>query len=283
MNNNILEIKNLNTTIGDFSLKNINFSIEKGTITGFIGKNGSGKTTLIKTMLDLFPRESGKVLFWGKDMYENEIEVKSNIGVVFDDFSYSQNQKAINLVKMICPFYSNFDIKKFESLANTFNLNLNKKLYEYSKGMQMKFSIAMALCHEAKLLILDEPTSGLDPVSRSELLNIFYDIIQDEEKSIFFSTHITSDLDKIADYIVMIDNGEIVFSKAKDELLENYALVHMDKQFLTPEIKNYFVGLKETSFSYEGIIYDRSKIKLIPNAKVTRPTLEDIMIYRGDL
>jgi ABC-2 type transport system ATP-binding protein len=278
-----LEVKNLYTNVGDFSLTDVNLSLEKGTITGFIGKNGSGKTTFIKTILDLLPRAKGKILFFGNPIEGNEADIKSRLGVVFDNLIYSQALKPKTIMKTISPFYPTFDEDYYNGLMKRFDLNPDKRLKHYSKGMQMKFSIIMALAHKPDLLILDEPTAGLDPVARAEVLDLLYDIIQSEEKTIFFSTHITSDLDKIADYITMIDNGKIVFTSAKDEMLESHCLVHIDKKNMTDEIKSLFVGLKETTFGYEGIIADKSKLSLIPNAKVAKPTVEDIMVYRSGL
>lgn len=278
-----LEVKNLYSNAGDFSLIDVNLSLEKGTITGFIGKNGSGKTTFIKTILDLLPKSKGKVLFFGKTMESNEEEIKSRLGVVFDSLIYSQALKAKTIMNTLEPFYPDFDRAYFDKLMNKFELDPDKKLKYYSKGMQMKFSIIMALSQKPELLILDEPTAGLDPIARAEVLDLLYDVIQDEEKTIFFSTHITSDLDKIADYITFIDNGKILFTQPKDEMLESHALVHVDKKDMTDEIKTLFIGLKESSFGYEGLISDKNKLSLIPNAKIAKPSVEDIMIYRGGL
>lgn len=283
MSNYALEIKNLCSTIGNFSLTDINITLEKGTIIGFIGKNGAGKTTLIKTILDILPRKSGSVLFFNRTMDGNEAALKSKIGVVFNDPIYSQNLKGKTILKTISPFYNNFDFDKFNDLIKKFHLDLNKKLKHYSKGMQMKFSIAMALSHNPDLIILDEPTSGLDPVARTEILGILYDIIQNEEKTILFSTHVTSDLDKIADYIVLIDNGKIIFNKAKDEMLDEYTIVRIDKETMTDDIRSNFICLKETAFGHEGLIADKSILSLIPNAKIARPTIEDIMVYINNL
>ena len=230
MTNKALEIKNLNGSIGDFSLNDINFSIEKGTIMGFIGKNGSGKTTLIKTILNMIPKTAGQVFFDGTPMFGNEETVKAKIGVVFDSLIYPLNLKPTKIKKMISLFYKTFDDKKFDELMKRFELNPSKKLSAYSKGMQMKFGVVMALCHNPELIILDEPTAGLDPIARADVIDLLLELMQNEQRSILFSTHITSDLEKIADYITMIENGKIVFSKGKDEMLDTYLLAHIERE-----------------------------------------------------
>ncbi|MGH4051100.1 MAG: ABC transporter ATP-binding protein [Clostridium sp.] len=281
MTNNALEINNLTSRIGDFSLRDINFSIEKGTIMGFIGKNGSGKTTLIKTILNMIQKKSGEVLFDSIPMLENEEIVKAKIGIVFDSLIYPLHFKPYKIKKMISPFYKTFDDEKFDELMKRFELDPNKKLSAYSKGMQMKFGVVMALSHNPELIILDEPTAGLDPIARADVLDLLLELMQNEERSILFSTHITSDLEKIADYITMIDNGKIVFTKAKDEMLDNYMLAQIEKEAMTHEMKLILIGLKETTFGYQGLCPSEFKIKNKVGVKTARPTIEDIMIYMG--
>jgi len=281
MENKSLEINNLTARVGDFSLRDVNFSIEKGTIMGFIGKNGSGKTTLIKTILDMIPKQSGEILFDDIPMLGNEEIVKSKIGIVFDSLIYPLNLKPIKIKKMVSPFYKTFDDEKFYELMKRFDLDINKKLSAYSKGMQMKFGVVMALSHNPELIILDEPTAGLDPIARAEVIDLLLELMQNEKRSILFSTHITSDLEKIADYITMIDNGKIVFSKGKDELLDSYMLAQIEKDSITNEIKSNLIGLKETTFGYQGLCPSDFKTKNIVGVKTARPTIEDIMIYMG--
>jgi ABC-2 type transport system ATP-binding protein len=281
MTNNALEIKNLNAKIGDFSLKNINFSIKKGTIMGFIGKNGSGKTTLIKTILSILEKTSGEVLFDGLPMFGNEEIVKAKIGVVFDSLIYPLNLKPRKIKKMISPFYKTFDDEKFDVLMKRFELDPNKKLSKYSKGMQMKFGVVMALCHNPDLIILDEPTAGLDPIARAEVIDLLLELMQNEKRSILFSTHITSDLERIADYITMIDGGKIVFTKGKDEMLDTYLLVQIEKEAMTDAIKSEIIGLKETTFGYQGLSTRNLKLQDLAGVKNARPTIEDIMVYMG--
>jgi len=275
---NALEVKNLSVEFKEFALKNINFKINKGSIMGLIGRNGAGKTTLIKSIIDLIPRDQGEVLFNGIKMQGNEVAVKSSIGVVTDDI-YGDHLKPKRLKNMIAPLSPNFDVDKFDNLMKKFELNPNKRLNKYSSGMKMKFNLIMALCHNPNLIILDEPTSGLDPVSRSEVLDLLLDVIQDEEKSILFSTHITSDLEKIADYITLIDKGECIFSMDKEELLEKYAVVKINKNTLTEEMKKSITGLKKSIFGFEGLVEDKEKFQGLEGVTLLRPSIEEIMIF----
>ena len=182
---------------------------------------------------------------------------------------------------MISPFYKTFDDKRFDELMNRFELDPSKKLKAYSKGMQMKFGVVMAICHNPDLIILDEPTAGLDPIARADVIDLLLELMQKEEQSIMFSTHITSDLEKIADYITMIDNGKIVFSKGKDEMLDTYLLAHIDKDVITDAIKSDFIGIKETTFGYEGLCAKSLKLQNVAGVKTVRPTIEDLMLYMG--
>ena len=281
MTNKALDIINLNANIDKFSLNDINFSVEKGTIMGLIGKNGAGKTTLIKTILDRIPKSSGNVLFDGISMYGNEEIVKAKIGIVFDSLIYPLSLKPIKIKNMIAPFYKTFDHKKFDDLMNRFELDPKKRLSKYSKGMQMKFGVVMALCHNPDLIILDEPTAGLDPIARADVIDLLLELMQKEERSILFSTHITSDLEKIADYITMIDKGEIVFSKGKDEMLDMYTIAHIEKDAMTDAIKSEIIGIKETTFRYEGLCSKNINIQNVEGVKTVRPTIEEIMVYMG--
>ena len=283
MTNNAIEITNLNVKLGNFNLSNINLNIEKGSIMGFIGKNGAGKTTLIKSILDIIQLNSGEVLFDGIPMQGKEEQVKQNLGVVYDSLIYPANMTAEGIVKMLSPFYTNFDMEKWNDLMLRFELKSFMKLSSYSKGMQMKFSIAMALAHNPEILILDEPTAGLDPSARADILDLLLEFMQDEQHTVFFSTHITSDLDKIADYITLIDNGKIIFSSEKDALLDHYVLVHIEKESLTEELKQKLTGIKETTFAYEGLCSDKTWFEKVKGVRLARPSIEDIMIYRGGL
>jgi len=277
----ILEIKGLRKEFDGFSLKGIDLTLEKGYILGFIGPNGAGKSTTIKLVMNLLKKDGGEIKIFGKDHIKYEQEIKNRIGFVYDENYFYEELTVSEMKWIIAPLYKTWDEKAYQKYIKKFELPPNKKIKELSKGMKMKFSLMIALSHNADLLIMDEPTSGLDPLIRSELLEILSEIIQDENKAIFFSTHITSDLDKIADYVALIHNGELLFSKAKDELLNNYGLVKGGKEILNGNAKEYFIGIKQNQFGFEALTKDKNQVKRKFGDKVLveKPTLEDIMLY----
>ncbi|RYD05855.1 hypothetical protein N752_08145 [Desulforamulus aquiferis] len=265
-----------------FGLKDISFTMPRGYIMGFIGPNGAGKSTTIKLILNLIKRDSGEIKLFGMDNIQKELAIKDRIGFVFDENHYYEELNIQEMKKIVAPFYRNWDEHTFAKYLVDFNLPRKKKIKDLSKGMKMKFSLAIALSHQADLLIMDEPTSGLDPVVRNELLEILTYLIQDENKGIFLSTHITSDLDKIADYITLINEGEIIFSTPKDELLDYHGMVKGGKDLLDKEVRNNFIGIKEHQYGFEGLVKDRQKAsKVFEKHKVLveKPTLEDILLY----
>ncbi len=278
---NILEIKNLRKEYDDFTLNDINFNLQKGYIMGFIGPNGSGKSTTIKLIMNLIKKNSGNIKVFGLDNVEEEKTIKNRIGFVYDENYYYEELSIDAMRRIIAPFYSNWDDKVFNKYLKDFNLNPKKKIKDLSKGMKMKFALAVALSHRAELIIMDEPTAGLDPVFRREILDILYSIIQDDSKSIFFSTHITTDLEKIADYITFINDGQIVFSETKDEIMGNYAIVKGGLDILNNDTKKEFISIKENSFGFEGLTKSALKMKKMfkDNIIIEKPSLEDIMVY----
>lgn len=276
---NILEVKNLNKSFGDFKLKNININLPKGMIVGLIGENGAGKTTTIKSILNLIKIDSGEINIFGMDIKSNEKKIKEEIGVVLDNNFFSEflNPKDIN--KIMKNIYKNWDEKMYFKYLKDFKLPENKISKEFSSGMKMKLKIAVALSHHPKLLILDEPTSGLDPVARNDILDIFQDFIENGENSIFVSSHITSDLEHIADYIIFINNGEIVFSKTRDELLEKYGIIKCSKTDFEKIDKNDYLKYKMNKYEYDVLVENKDKFKTKYEFKVIdKPTLEDIML-----
>ncbi len=277
----ILEVNNLKKDFQDFSLKGISFSLQRGYIMGFIGPNGAGKSTTIKLILNLLKRDDGEIKVFGLDNLQNEKEIKNRIGFVLSENNFYDELTVAETRRIIAPIYRDWDQNVFQQYLSDFALPANKKVGELSGGMKMKLSLAFALSHHAELLILDEPTSGLDPIVRSELLEILSTIIQDEQKSVFFSTHITSDLDKNADYITFINDGELVLSSPKDDLLENYGLVRGAKELLTDEARDYFIGVKENKFGFEGLVEDKHFAEEFFDGRVVieKPGLEEIMIY----
>ncbi|NFN88483.1 ABC transporter ATP-binding protein [Clostridium sporogenes] len=278
----ILEVKNLRKDYKNFSLENINFSLDRGYIMGFIGPNGAGKSTTIKLIMNLIKKDAGDIKIFGRDNIKYETEVKEKIGFVYDENYFYDHVNIETMKKIIAPFYKEWSDKTFNKYLKTFDLDPKKKIKNLSKGMKMKFSLALALSHNADLIIMDEPTAGLDPVFRREILDILYDLIQDENKSIFFSTHITTDLEKIADYITFINKGKIIFSEDKNEIMEKYSLVKGGLDFLNEETKKYFIGINKNSFGFEGLTTSIDFIKEMTKKGeviIEKPSLEDIMFY----
>ncbi|MCF6462129.1 ABC transporter ATP-binding protein [Clostridium sp. Cult1] len=277
----ILEVNNLRKEFKNFTLEDISFNLEPGYIMGFIGPNGAGKSTTIKLIMNLVKKDGGEIKVFGKDHIKYEKEIKDRIGFVYDENYYYEDLTIKQMKNIVASFYSKWDDNQFNYYIHEFGLNPKVKIKTLSKGMKMKFSLAIALSHNADLIIMDEPTSGLDPVFRREILDILYSIIQDENKSIFFSTHITTDLEKIADYITFINKGKVVFSKSKDEVLESYVIVKGGIDLLNMDTRKEFIGLRETKVGFEGLTDNIAKIKKIfgNNILIEKATLEDIMVY----
>ncbi len=273
---NSIEIKHLTKKYKTFTLDDISLSVPKGYIMGFIGENGAGKTTTIKSMLNIAKRDKGEITILAQDIDQHEIEIKSKIGYVSGDVFYPK--KTIKeITKYVKRFYNEWDDKAYDSYLDQFKLDPNKKIDELSKGMQLKYLITLALSHHAKLLILDEPTSGLDPVARDNLLELFQTIIEKEETTIFFSTHITSDLEKCADYITFIKEGKIVESSSKDDLIDSYRYVSGTEKDLE-SMKDRLISFKTHAFGFNGLIKTED-VKKTDVAKIGQPTLDDIMIF----
>lgn len=279
MMKDVLEVNNLKKELGSFSIEQLTFSLKEGCITGFIGVNGSGKTTTIKTILGLYPKDGGSIKFFGKEMKKNEYEIKNRIGVVLDEGYFYEEMTLKEMKSIIAPAYTNWDESVFLNYINRFNLKLDQKIATLSKGMRMKFAITLALSHHADLLIMDEPTSGLDPLIRNELMEILLDFMEEEGKSVFFSTHITSDLEKVADMLILIDNGKIVFNESKDELLERHALIKGDNSLIDEHSTKLFLRLRQTPFGFEGITNKVDQVcEQMKDIIIERPTIEDVML-----
>ena len=276
---NVLEVKDLCKKYNGFELKNVNFSIPKGMIIGLIGENGAGKTTTIKAILNIINKDQGQVKIFGLDLQQNEKEIKQDIGVVLDDSFLSEYLNLKDISKIMKNFYPNWDEKLYLKYLEKFNLPLNKISKEFSSGMKMKLKIATAISHKPKLLILDEPTSGLDPVARNDILDIFQEFIEDGEHSILLSSHITSDLEHIADYIIFINNGEIVFKKSKDELIENFGIVKCDNEDFKKFNKNDYIKYKKNKYEYDILVENKYEFKRkYDTSVIDKPTIEDIML-----
>lgn len=277
--NNILEIHGLNKNYNTFSLKDVSFKVPAGYIMGFIGPNGAGKTTTIKSILNMIHYQSGEISAFGLNCKENTDKITGQIGVVMDSPFYVEDWTAFDVEKAVSPFYSYWDSKKYRQLLKRFSIDTKKKVKELSRGMKVKLMTAVAFSHDAKLLILDEPTSGLDPVARDELCDMLAEFVTDENRSVLFSTHITSDLEKIADYITFILNGRIVYTGSKENLLEKYMLVKGGLHELSAGQKDLIVGLREYGTGFEGMAESRSLGRLPKSLLIEPITLDEIIIY----
>ena len=276
---NAIEVKKLTKKFGDYGVENINFSLPKGYVMGFVGKNGAGKTTTIKSILNLVNKDAGEIKVFGLDHLEYEAQIKSKLGIVMDSPFFEGAWTLKTIEKVMKPFYQTWDSKKYFEMLYYFNLDPHKKLDQLSRGMKMKIMIAVALAHDPDLLILDEPTSGLDAVARDELLEALKMFIINENKSILFSTHITSDLEKIADYITFINDGEIMHSDTKDNLLEKYVIIKGDFNKLSSEHKKLLIGYNQTAFGYDAMVL-RENIKKLPDEIIIEPATLDDMVIR---
>ena len=277
---NIIEIKNLKKKYDDkFELGKKDISIPKGVIVGLIGENGAGKTTLIKLMLNIIKSDNGEIKIFGKDNKRKEKEIKEDIGVVLDNMFFPELLNAKDINNSMKDIYKNWDSKLYFSYLKEFDLPDNKSLKSMSKGMRKKLEIATALAHKPKLLILDEPTSGLDPVIRNEVLDIFQKFIEDEEHGVLLSTHITSDLEHIADEIIFIDKGKKVLQKSRDEIIDNYGILKCDIDYFSNIDKKDIITYKKTKYAYEILVDDKEKTsKKYPSCVIDKITLEDLMV-----
>lgn len=283
MNN--IEIKNVTKKYDGFLLDKISFDVPAGSIVGLIGENGAGKTTTIKSILNIIKSE-GTVKIFNKDINQNEKEIKQNIGVVLDDSFLSTYLTPKYINSVMKEFYKNWDEEKYNKLLKQFGLPSDKLIKDFSSGMKMKLKIATAISHNPKLLILDEPTSGLDPVVRNEILDIFRKYIEeDETRSILLSSHITTDLEHISDYIIFIDKGKIILNVPTNELLENYGVIKCSKEEFAKISEDDYISYRKSKYQYEVLTDDKNKIKKKYNiSSIDKPSIEDIMLFyiRGE-
>lgn len=276
---NAIEINNLCKSYGDFKLDNVSFNVPSGTIMGFIGENGAGKSTTIKSILNIVYPNSGSVKILGLDPQKDIKKINEEIGVVLDGSFFYEGMRITEIEKVMSGLYSTWDHSYYNKLITHFKLP-NKPMKEYSRGMRMKLNLAAALAHKPKLLVLDEATSGLDPVMRSEMLDIFLDFIKDEEHSILMSSHITSDLEKVADYITFIHEGRIVFSRSKEEVMEQYAVAKCTQQQAMLVPQELISGRRDTHFNTELLINDRAALRQINHdILIDNASIDDIMTF----
>ncbi|MBO5377639.1 MAG: ABC transporter ATP-binding protein [Ruminiclostridium sp.] len=273
---NVIEINGLSKKYQKFALDNVTLNVPMGSVMGFIGANGAGKSTTIKAILGLYKRDGGEVKVFGEDSEKMSNETREKIGVVFDTMPFPKNLTVTMLDKVLSGIYKTWDSEKFFAYITRFELPLKKKLSGFSRGMEMRLSIAAALSHNPSLLVLDEPTGGLDPVMRSEILDIFLEFMQDETHSILISTHITSDLEHIADYICFINKGKIVFTEERNEMLEKYRIMKCTEEDLQQVDKKDIIGMRKGRFCSEVLTLNADKY---PGMVADAPTIEEIMVY----
>ena len=277
---NVIELENVTKDYGDFKLDNVSFTVPEGSVCGFIGQNGAGKTTTINLILDVIKRDSGEIRVFGESIDKNSAALREDIGVVFDEMGFHEFMTAKDINIMMKHIYKNWDSEMFFNYLKEFSLPSKKKCGSFSRGMRMKLQIAVALSHHAKLLIMDEPTSGLDPIVRNEMINIFRDFVVEEDHTILLSSHITGDLEKLADEVVFIDKGKIVLAGNKDELLEKHGILKCKKEELEKVSTSLIVSTEMSSFGAEALVNDRrAAAKLYPDMVIEPAALEQIMIY----
>jgi len=277
-----LEIKGLRKEYNGFFLKDISFSLPQGYVMGLIGPNGAGKTTIIKLILNLIKKKAGEIRVFGMDNLKQEIEMKSRIGFIHEVPSFYGYMKLERVKSIVSRFYPAWDDNLFSRLCGEFKLPLGKKISSLSRGMNTKFALALALSHDADLLLMDEPTSGLDPVFRRELMEKLSEIIQDEQKAVLFSTHITSDLERTADYITYIQGGEIIFSSTKDKVRDDWAIVKGENELLSDEIRPLFRGIRKSQYGFKALTSDIEKVRRQirgQNLIVEKASLDEIMFF----
>lgn len=277
----LLEVAGLRKEYPGFILKDVSFTLPSGYVMGLIGPNGAGKTTIIKLILNLVKRNAGEISIFGLDNESAEAQIKSRIGFVHEVPPFYDHLTGTEFAKIVAPFYSRWNHSAFKQLCEEFELPLRKRIKALSRGMKMKLALAIALSHGADLLIMDEPTSGLDPVFRRELLDKFYEFLQNEEKSILFSTHITSDLERIADYITLVRDGEICFSDPKDTVRDRWALVKGGKDLLSGDALGLLRAVQPHAFGFTALTDRAQEVKELFGSDVVieKPSLGDLVYY----
>lgn len=275
---NLLELKNVSKQYANFCLQNVSFEVPAGYIMGFVGANGAGKTTTINLILNAMSRDKGEIKVFGKDNIQEELWIKQRLGIVFDNIFFVKEWNLLDVEKAYEIFFEKWDSKKYRAYLEKFSLLPQTKVKDLSRGMGVKLLLAAALSHDAKLLILDEPTSGLDPAARDELMTLFQEYIEDGTRSILFSTHITTDLEKIADYITCIHQGKVYYTGPTEELLASYRVIKGapdDYKAYEP----YMIGARKFSTGFEGLVLKDNFEKLDQTVMVENPTIDDIIIY----
>lgn len=277
---NLLDVRHLSKQYPKFHLNDVSFSLEQGYIMGFIGINGAGKTTTLKSLLNMVHPDSGEVHILGKDIKHHEVEIKQDLGVVLGDKDIYKSYRINRISDVVSKFYEQWDNEAYQHHIDRFGIDPAKKVGELSEGMKTKYFLALAMSHHARLFILDEPTSGLDPAARDDLLELFQELVEDGQRSILYSTHITSDLEKCADHILYIDNGTIIGSNNKEDFIGSYSLVKGDASKLTAHLRSKMISAKIHPYGFTGLIRTVD-LSLFDSFTVVPPTMEDIMIYHA--
>lgn len=276
---NALEIKNLNKKFNGFNLKNINLELPQGYILGYIGQNGAGKTTTIKLIMNQLKKECGEIKVFGKEYEEDEAGYKEIIGFIGDECYYPACFTLKDIISTLKDFYTSFNESQFREYAEKWELPYKKKIKEFSRGMKAKLAFASVLSRDTKLLLLDEPTSGLDPVVRSEVLEMLQEYISDGKRSVIFSTHIMSDLEKITDYLYFINKGEKIFYDTTENILENHLLVKGGIDDLKVEVKEKLIGYKSSKIGFEGLIHLKDRKYFDEDLLFEKPSMDDIIVF----
>lgn len=276
----ILEIENLTKKYPDFALDTLSFSIPQGAIMGLIGENGAGKTTTINLILNELKKDGGRIKIFGKDHLEHEMDVKEKIGVVFDDCHFSELLSANEMELFMKDIYATWQSKTYRDYLKRFGLPQDKQIKAYSKGMKVKLSFAVALAHQPQLLLLDEATSGLDPVMRDEILDILLEFVQDEKHGVLFSSHITDDLEKIADYITFIHKGKLLFSKTKDELIYHYGVIKCGAEMFNQIDKADMIAYRKQDYEWQVLVADQEEARRkYKKCLIDSVTISEIMLF----
>ena len=278
---NVIELNNVTKKFKNFSINQLDLDIKQGFITGFIGANGAGKSTVIKVIMNLLKPDAGEVMIFNQNYQNYEKAIKERIGFVFDGNVFFEGLNMKDIKRLVAPAYKHWNESLFRYYMEKFELPFNKPMKRFSKGMQMKASLAIALSHDAELIIMDEPTAGLDPIFRRELLTLLQEIMMDGQRTIFFSTHITTDLDKIADYIAFIQDGELILNQSVHDISENYALVKGGLDLLDRDTEKAFIHVQRRATGFEALTNDIATVKSIfgESVVIDGASLEDIMYY----
>ena len=277
---NVIEITGLRKKYEKrFELGSLQFSVMSGTIAGLIGENGAGKTTLLKILLGISHADEGEIRIFGKDFKAHEAEIKEEIGVVLDDMFFSEVLSPLEIGRVMAGNFRSWDKNLFEDYLEEFDLPAKKPMKTFSKGMRKKLEIAAALSHRPKLLILDEPTNGLDPVVRNEILDIFQAFVNDEEHTILLSTHITTDLEHIADQIIFLDHGKKIMDESRDEIMDEYGILRCDKDFLDKLDAKDIIRYQIHPYSCDVLVRGRERMQMLyPECVIDRITLDSLMM-----